>query len=468
VSPRALLAVLGDPEPFAPLVEWIRRRGLAVQIATTAQDGLRLHREGSASLVLVGLPLADTQADELLAALRQHDPATTIVVCGEDAQVATARRAIELGADEYVAEPIERQRDLFYALGVLLGLRDGDIQLRALRERELAAVGWTSIVGACPAMQPAMTKLRDLCDRTLSGAAPRVLLVGELGTGKRLFARCLHHQGARRGRPFLETGCAQTSADALRELLFGRERALHRGFFELAAGGTLFLDEIAGVPLDVQQELLRAIEDRLIVRIGGSAPIEVDVQVIAATRRDLGSMAQRGELRADLYHRLCVLSIELPPLRERGDDIIAIAELMLAAIAGERGLPVPRLADEARQLLLERSWPGNLRELHLEMERLVLLVDHDVIGPDDLRARDRGVIEIDGSDRKLSVTISGEHCPLEEIEREVIRQALIKCGGNVSRAARFLAVTRQTMLYRMKKHGFATPSRPGPIEPETT
>ena len=456
---RSVLAILGDPQPFGPIIEWIRRRGLAVQIATTARDALRAHGETAATLVLVGLPLPDAGASELLRELQRQDPRSALIVCGRDAEVESLARALELGAAEYVADPDAQRRDLLYALGVLLGLRDGDIQLRIDRARELAQT--QGIVGRCAMMQPAMAKLRELCDRTLSGAAPRVLLIGEVGTGKRLFAKCLHYNGARRGRLFLEISCANREPEDLREILFGRERPTRRGLFEMAAGGTVFLDEIAAVPLALQRELLRAMEDKLVMRAGGGDEIEIDVQIIASTQRDLASLVKRGELREDLYHRLSVQAIELPPLRERGDDIVEIAERMIAAVSAELALAPPRLADDARGVLLRHAWPGNMRELRIEMERVVLLIEGDVITADHLRARDRGVVAIDGSDAGLVVTVSGDRCPLEDVEREVIRQALVKTGGNISRAARFLAVTRQTLLYRMKKYGFASPSSPG-------
>jgi two-component system, NtrC family, response regulator AtoC len=311
------------------------------------------------------------------------------------------------------------------------------------------------IVGSCPAMKEIQRRVREVCDRTLSGATPVVLLIGEIGTGKALIARALHGKGARSQRPLVEVNCAALPAQRLRDQLFGDAATMTPGLLESADGGTIFVEEIGAAPLDVQRDLLTAIDDKLIRN--GAREVHIDVQFVAATRRDLGSMVKRGEFRADLYHRLNVLALEVPPLRERGDDVIAIAERLLADLAAEHGIRAPAIAEDAARALRRHSWPGNVRELRNELERIVLLVDDEVIRADHLRIR-RETVEIARDGAGVAVVVSGDRCPLEQLEREVIRQALVRSNGNISRAARYLAITRQTLLYRMKKYDFKSPS----------
>jgi two-component system NtrC family response regulator len=469
-TPISVLAILGDAAQFGGVMDWVRRRGLIVDIVTTAADGLRAHGEASADLVLVGLPLPDLGASGLIAGLRRQDPRAIIVVVGVDRDVGSQLQALELGAHEYVPDPIDGRKDLLFALGVSLGMRKGDTQLRVLRAKDAASADWKAIVASSREMKPAMAKLRQICERSTVRSVPTVLISGEVGTGKRLVARAIHYNGGRRNRAFVEVSCTGP-AQVLHSHLFGHERdafpdarAMRQGLLELVNGGTVFLDEIGALPLELQGELLSAIEDKQIRRLAGTQPIHVDVQILVATRRDLGAMVKRGELRADLYHRLHVVAVELPPLRERADDIVPIAELLIATIASDLGIAAPRLEDDARTALKARRWPGNIRELRNELERVLLLIDADVIRAEHFHpTRTASAVSIDAGTPVLAVSVTGDRCPLEDIERELIRQALVRCG-NISRAARYLDLTRQTLLYRMKKYGFASPSNPGFVE----
>lgn len=452
--PVSVLAILGDTADYGEIIEWIRRRGLMIDIATTGEEGVSLHRQHGADLVLVGLPLPDYTASSVLGGIRHNDARTPIVVVGTDHEVGSQLEAMELGAQEYVGHPVDDRRDLLFALGVSLGVRKSDALLRVLRAREAAYADWRRIVGNCPAMRQVMHRLREVCERTLSGATPTVLLGGEIGTGKRRLAKALHFNSARRNRAFCEVNCAVVGPDDLRTILFGRAEGTSRqGLLETADGGTMFIDEIGAAPLDVQKDILIALEDKLIRR-GGDEPIHIDVQVIAASRRDLESMTKRGEFRADLFHRLSVTSVHLPPLRERGEDIMTIAHAMAREIAQEHGVTPPTFAPDACAVFTRHAWRGNLREMHNEIERLVLLVDDVVVTAEHLAIRRTAAVTIDATGGGLDVVVSGDRCPFEQLERELIRQALVRSSGNVSRAARFLALTRQTLLYRMKKYDF--------------
>jgi len=448
-----VLAIVAPADGYTPVLEWIHRRGMSVELATTAEDGLRLHRERGADLVLVGLPLPDQLAAQVIGGLRHQDPRATIVVVGKDGDVASQLAAVELGAQEYVADPVDGRRDLLFALGVSLGIRRSDAHFRVLRSREAASADWRRIVAGSPAMAEVMKRMRELCEWSLSGATPTVLLTGARGTGKRLLAKAMHYNGARRNRAFVEVHCGALSPDDLRVELFGElHGAARQGLLEIADGGTVFLDEIDKLPLTIQRDLLTAIEGHQICRVGSEEAIYIDVQFVAGTREDLAAIVNRCEFRADLYHRFSVRTLALPPLRERGGDIIALAERQLAELAAQHSMRVPQIHDDAALALLGHAWPGNLHELRNELEH-VLLGGSDMIRADQLRfRRDSGAVHAELTSGNLAVTLTGDTCPLDRLEREVIRLALERNAGNVSRTARYLAITRQTLLYRIKKY----------------
>ena len=455
-----VLAIVGDPDAYAPVLEWIHLRGIEVEFASSATDGMKILEEKGTDLVLLGLPLPDALAAATIDSIRQRDARATIVIVGKDEDVSSQIAANELGAQEYVADPAEARRDLLFALGVLLGVRRSDAHFRVLRGREAAAAQWRRIVAGSPVMADVMKRLRELCEWTLTGATPTVLVTGAHGTGKRTLARALHYNGARRNRAFVEINCASLRPEQLRTELFGEiHGAARQGLLEIADGGTVFLDEIDAVPLGIQRELLTAIEGRQIWRVGSVEPIIVDVQFVAATRVDLGEIVKRSEFRPDLYHRLSVRTLALPPLRERGGDILPIAEALIADLATAYSVRAPSLHEDAALALLGHAWPGNIDELRNELEHVMVNLDGTTIRAEHFRFR-RNIASVvtDGSEAHFDVFMAGDRCPLDRLEREVIRQALARNDGNISRTARFLAITRQTLLYRLKKHGLRVPS----------
>ena len=455
--PLVVLAIVGDAEDYESVLDWIRARGLIVEIVGTAAEGLATHRERGADLVLVGLPLPDSKARALIEQVRTHDPKATIVIVGADGDVTSQLAAVELGAQEYIPDATTYRRDLLFALGMTLGGRSTDPHLRMLRAREAARAEWKRIVAGSKEMVAVMAQLRAICERSAATATPAVLLRGELGTGKHLLARALHYNGPRRHRAFAEINCGALPPDELRVQLFGQNG--RQGLFETTDGGTLLLDDIGALPLELQRDLVVAVDDRWIQRTGSETNIRVDVQVVGGTSTDLAPAAKRGELRADLYHRLSARAINLPPLRLRGPDILAITDALLVELGLEHGRRPPQLSFAARDAIEAHAWPGNIRELRNELERVVLIVTEAIVTPDHFRfARGSGAAAIDVRGGKLAVTLSGDRCPIETLEREVIREALSRCQGNISHAAKFLGITRQTMLYRMKKHGLRATS----------
>jgi transcriptional regulator with PAS, ATPase and Fis domain len=307
--------------------------------------------------------------------------------------------------------------------------------------------------------------LQQVCARSQRGATPTIFLGGETGTGKGFFAKCVHSNGVRKNRPFVEVNCAALPGSLIEAELFGYERGSftdaktgRTGLFETADGGTLFLDEIGAVPLDLQAKLLTAIEEKRVRRLGARTSASIDVQIIAATHADLRRMVREGTFREDLFHRLNVVSVTIPPLRERGEDVILLGESFLQMFCREYAMPCRRLGPDAKEWMLKYSWPGNVRELKNQIERVVLLADDEIVrgshfhGSSDMPKS----VHVEKEGRgELRVTLPSAGVPLADLEREILRQALQQCEGNVSRASRFLSISRQTFIYRMKKHGLS-------------
>jgi two-component system response regulator AtoC len=411
---------------------------------------------GSIDAVVLCLPLAGATGRSLLSSLQRT--ATPVVVCGSDESLPGPAEAFDGGAFEHIVDPISDTNDLLAAVGVALGSRRGDIQLRYLRQRDAATASWEALVGSCSAMQEVFRIVRVLCERSSRGGAPTVLLTGETGTGKGMLAKSIHYNGGRRTRPFVEVNCAAIPPTLLESELFGHERgaftdahAARAGLFETANSGTLFLDEIGCLPLALQAKLLSAIEEKSIRRLGARSPIHIDSQVIAATHVDLKQAIKQETFREDLYHRLNVVSVRMPALRERGDDKIRLAESFVARACGEYDLPVRRLTASAKRYVSEYRWPGNVRELKNQIERILLLYNDDFIDDTHFDAR-RSSLPPPIKQSGFRLTLPEDGISLEEIEREAIRTALARTGGNVSQAARFLRITRHTLIYRMRKY----------------
>jgi two-component system, NtrC family, response regulator AtoC len=458
MSVSSILVMAAEDGVATSLSSALERRGHSPLVARNARDGLALLDAHGAALVVLALPLPDMRARELLQRVRGHG----IIVTGADDDVKTPLDALDLGAHDYIDGIANDPSEFLATVGVALGSRRGDRHLRYLREREASGTGWQAIVGDSPALKRVVAILRQVCQRTSGGGTPTILLSGETGTGKGYVAKCVHYNGARRNHPFVEVNCAALPASLMESELFGYERgaftdakATRQGLFETANGGTLFLDEIGAVPLDLQAKLLTAIEEKLVRRIGGRQSIKVNVQIIAATHEDLQTKASLGEFRSDLFHRINVVAVTLPSLRERGEDIVLLAEAFVRSICREYGIPDRRLSPDARNWMLHYGWPGNVRELRNQIERIVLLENDEVIRAEHFRAAqsDARRVSVSQNNGALRISLPPAGVPLEHIEREVIREALGRCDGNVSRAARYLSITRQTLIYRMKKHG---------------
>jgi two-component system response regulator AtoC len=455
-----ILIIGGDPQESEAVEERLRQRcQYATRLARSAKDGLAMHLEGGADLVLVVLPLPDGLGRDLLVRLRAQDPRGIVVVCGRDDQIQGAPDALEAGAFDYLSSPSDDPDRLLTVMGVSLGARRSDAQLRFLRRKDANGSSWQTIVGDCPQMRKISATVRQICHRTLRGSGPTILICGETGTGKGLIAKAIHYNSSRRSGAFVDINCAAVPPSLIEVELFGHARGAYTdartdrpGLLETADGGTLFLDEIGALQLELQAKLLNALEEKITRRIGDNKGKPISIQTIAATHEDLEAMVQGNRFRLDLYHRLNVVRIDLPPLRERGEDRVLLVQTFVAAMCQRYGLPVKRLSAEARRAIEAYPWPGNVRELQNQIERIVMLEESEVIEPWHFTLPGSDVMQIQHGPQGLAISLPERSCPLEQLEREVIRQALDKHQGNVSHTARYLGITRHTLIYRIKKH----------------
>jgi DNA-binding NtrC family response regulator len=453
----AVLLIVDDEEVHAQAIaRYFSRRGHAPDVVTSAAAARVWLGARRPDLVLLDVRLGDDDGVHLLQEVRQLHPETPVVMMTAYGSIDTAVGAMKAGARDYVQKPIDLE-----ALALIVARAIGEARTRAFAERlQRSQAGWTDrpvLLGRSPTMQRVHEFIARVArfDGLAAGDHATVLLLGETGTGKGLAARVLHQQSALAREPFIALDCTALPRELIEAELFGYERGAFTdaktakpGLLEIATGGTLLLDEIGELGLEAQAKLLRVIEEKTIRRIGGLADTRVDVRIVAATNRDLGRAAAEGRFRRDLLYRLNVLTLTLPPLRERGDDVLLLANHYIGVFARKYGRPPKRLSPGADAALVADPWVGNVRELAHVIERAMLLVDGDTIEAGHLRGEPSGGGDGPGLPRDST---------LEEMERHLIRRALERSGGNVSLAARSLGVSREVLRYRMRKHGLAAP-----------
>jgi len=418
----------------------------------------------------VRLPGASGSGMELLRRIREFDPATQVIMMTAYGTIEGAVEAVKLGAFDYLTKPIDLE-----ALRMLADRARESVLLRQelsyYRQRAARDVPFSDIVGESPVMRRVMDQARQIA--TLEETPP-VLITGETGTGKGLVARTIHASGSRASRPFIEINCTALPATLMEAELFGYERGAFTdaksskiGLYEAAQGGFLFLDEVGDIELALQGKLLRAIEERTVRRVGGLRDRKIDVRILAATNRDLEREAQRGTFRKDLYFRLAVILLRLPPLRERGQDILLLADRFLAQFSAKYGRTIRHIDPAARELLLAYPWPGNVRELSHVIERGVLWSRGPALAAEHLSLtssspapdwRGEGVREEGASETRAPSTagatpLAESDLDLPQWERSMIERALREAGGNQTRAAQRLGISRDTLRYRLKKFG---------------
>jgi DNA-binding NtrC family response regulator len=429
-----------------------------VAVADSADAALARIGEARPDLILLDLVMPGRSGLELLEELRQRGEPPPVIVLTATKTVTTAVEAMKLGAADYVTKPFEVD-------ALRIKIRN-HLQHRALEERvaELTEeLEERSRLGALIGRSEAMRRVFRTIERVARSRA-NVLISGESGTGKELVARAIHELGPNAAGPFVAINCAAIPEPLMESELFGHERgsftdATERriGKFEQASGGTLFLDEIAELPTGVQAKLLRALQERSIERVGGRDAIAVDARFVAATNRDLIREVAAGRFREDLFYRIHVVPLELPPLRERREDVRLLAEAFLARSTGESGGPPRRLAREALAALERHAWPGNVRELQNAIERAVALCDGTTIGLEDLP---EVVVQATRTESLRDAVRAGQ-LGLEEatarFEQELLREALERSEWNQTRAAEILGITRRVLKLKMDRYGMAGP-----------
>ena len=434
--------------------EWARDEGYSPLEAASGREALELARERGVDAVVLDLKLADEDGLRVLRELRDTDPTLPVVMLTGHGTVEQAVRAIQLGAYDFMLKPPD-----LHHLGVVLdrALEHARLRQEVSRLREHAA-GRTEIVGASDGLKTALSRL----ERAAKASASTVLIHGETGSGKELMARYLHEKSARAGGPFVELNCSAIPEQLLESELYGHERGaftdakrFKKGLFELADRGTLFLDEIGEMAPQLQAKLLRVLETRTFRRVGGSGDITVDVRVVAATHRDLTKLVSEGRFREDLYFRLNVVPVVIPPLRERPGDIPTLAEHFTARFCRELGRPTARLHASALERMQTYRWPGNVRELRNVIERVVLLEADDEIRAEHLPPEMSAVGGAAGGGGAVDPFPAGQVRPLAEIEKLAIEHALRVCDGNKTRAATLLGIARQTLRTKLKEYSIA-------------
>ncbi len=433
----------------------LENAGYSVNEAADARAALNEIARAPHKLVLTDLRMPNGSGLDVLRAARAADGEVPVIVMTAFGSIDEAVQAMKDGAHDFLQKPVDSNHLL-----LLVGRALEQAQLRTenilLREEWSTRYGFPRIIGESAAIKTAVGETQRVAQTEAT-----VLLLGESGTGKELFARAVHHLSNRRDKPFVAINCAAIPETLIENELFGHERGSFTGAserrvgkFELASGGTVFLDEVGELPLAVQGKLLRVIEERVVDRIGGRAPVPVDVRVVAATNKDLKSAVDQGEFRGDLFFRLAVFPIEIPPLRERGDDILMLAKHFAAELGRELRTREAQLSEAAIEAIRKHRWPGNVRELENAVERACILSDTMTLTPKDLGLVMRNEEQTSLTDTvDLSGTLSDvAHRALRLVERCKIAEVLKSNDGNKTKTAEDLGVSYKTLLAKIRDY----------------
>ncbi len=450
---QRILIVDDEPKLAGLLAETLAAPGRQIATATSGAAAWKDYQEHGAELVITDLRMESEEAGlELIAKVKKADPETDTILVTAFASIEAGVRALELGAAEYMVKPVRLRALRDSVDGLLAGSRQGDAELAVSTEGDLSGAFDDILIGK----HPGMRRIYELLPRMVASDST-VLVIGESGTGKEVFARAIHEHGARKAKPFVRVNCAALVETLLEAELFGIEAGVatevkaRAGKFEQADGGTVFLDEIGDMAPGTQAKVLRVLQEREFERVGGSKVQKVDVRVLAATHRDLEEMVAAGEFRQDLYYRLNVIRLDLPPFRERLGDLELYVRFFLQKLAGRSGRSLRGITPSALERLRGHLWPGNVRELENVIERAMVLAGGDLLDACDLPPLDaRSKPAVAG---EIPFTLPEAGIDLEDLEKSLLAQAMERTGGNKSASARLLGLTRRTLGYRLEKHG---------------
>jgi two-component system NtrC family response regulator len=465
MSESKTLLLIDDDESLRRVVEYnMREAGYRVITAADGTSGLEAFQAEPVDVVLTDVRMPEMDGLELLTRLKAMKPDLPVVVLTAHGTIDSAVEAMKLGASDYLTKPFNREQ-LKAAVGKALKLADLTTENRQLRQVVAERFSFASMIAGSRAMRGVTETAARVAQSDTT-----VLLEGESGTGKELLAKAIHFHSSRSRGPFVTINCGAIPEHLLESELFGHRRGSFtgavtdkRGKFEAADGGTIFLDEIGELPMLLQVKILRVLQEREIDKVGETRPIKVDVRVIAATNRDLEKMIADGTFRDDLYYRLAVVSIRVPPLRERSDDIPLLVDHFLSKHAGKLGRARPSVDKAVYSAFNLYAWPGNIRELENVVERGLVLDKDGTLGLDDLPER---LATREHRVANLRMELPDEGVSLEDVERELLLAALQKHNWNQTRAAAFLNITRSTLLYRMQKFGLEREKKPGELTKE--
>ncbi len=443
-----ILAVDDDASVRAAMKSLLSGQGYEVDMAGDGAAALERIAELPPDVVVTDLDMPKLDGMGLLKELHERDPELPVIVATSATEISAAVAAMRAGATDYITKPVDFD-ELALSISRAVETRNVRVENENLRRqlREQHGEGLKGLLGSSPAMQ----KVYRLAKQVASSRAT-VLITGESGTGKGELARAIHTLSPRADKPFVSVHCASLAETLLESELFGHERGSFTGAdrkrigrFEQAHGGTLFLDEIGEISPATQVKLLTALQERRFERVGGNEPIEVDVRILAATNRDLAADVEAGRFREDLYYRLNVVGIEMPPLRQRSTDVLTLAEYFLRRFAGENHKDVSEFSDRAKTRIRAHRWPGNVRELENAIERAVVLCEGTAILEEHLPHLGSGGPTLEG------ISIPG--ATMAELERFAILKTLEAAGGSTVRAAEMLDISVRTIQYRLHEYG---------------